>query len=334
MWREIPDSQPWVTLEKNLSHTPYWLTAHNPLANRSWATDPEARLPESAAVVVLGAGFGGAAVTYHWSRSAGQRLVLLEREEAASGSAGRNGGFLVMAGAHFHGYYVYERVFDYLRKRQPEMSSRDCDNLGVNFAEVYVQALQASHEMIKETIESEGIDCDYARRGWVFFTDPPDIKSLEAALALARRCGWSDFVRRTPEQVREGSGVKTNLDGAESVGSATWHPAKWVWGILEVALRNPNIQLFTHTPVQRVVRDGDFYQVHTHRGFIRSRYLVNATESHTPAILKDFLKPFPDLISPHKAQGVHAEGGPESMNPLVAVSGGSGLDLSHVFNAQ
>ena len=325
MWREIPDSHSWVTLDKKPSRTPYWLTAPNPLQNHPWRTAPETSLPESATVVVVGAGFGGAAVAYHWSKQASQSLLVLERDEAASGAAGRNAGFLVTAGGHLHGYYVYHRVIRYLAQRRPQMSSRERTELAVKFADVYVKALEASYEMIKATIQSEGIECDYAQKGWLFFAEPFDRKELEAALALARRCGWSDFVRRTSAQVRERSGVNTSLEGAESLGSATWHPAKWVWGILGVALRNPNVQLFTHTTVQRVERDGDFYRVHTDRGTIRSRHVVNATESHTPAVFKNFLAPFPDLIIPHRSQAIHSEGGPDSMKPQVAVSGPLGF---------
>ena len=325
IWREIPDSQAWVTLDQKISRTPYWLTARNPLQNHPWRKAPETGLPQSAAVVVVGAGFGGAAVAYHWSKQAREPLLVLERNEAASGSAGRNAGFLVTAGGHFHGYYVYHRVIRYLAQRRPQMPSREREDLAVKFADVYVKALGASYELIKATIQNEGIECDYAQKGWLFFTEPFDRKELEAALALARRCGWSDFVQRTAEQVRERSGVSTSLDGAESLGSATWHPAKWVWGILAVALRNPNVQLFTHTTVQGVEREGDFYRVHTDRGTIRSRYVVNATESHTPALFKDFLAPFPDLIIPHRSQAMHGEGGPNSMKPQVAVSGPLGF---------
>ena len=321
MWCEVPDSLPWVTLESEVSRTPYWLTVRNPLENHPWADDPHSRLPETAAVVVVGAGFGGAAVAYHWSKNGSEPLVLLERNEAASGSAGRNGGIVVMAGGTCHGYYVYQPVLRYLTDTQPGMSSEERDTRAGEFADTYVKAVQASHEMIARTIETESIDCDYARRGWMFFTDPHSQPSLEASFDFASRMGHCDWVRHHPEQVRERSGVNTSLDGAESRGSATWHPAKWVWGILGVALRSPNVELFTRTSVQSVQRDDAFYLVHTDRGTIRTRHVVNATESHTPTVFKEFLAPFPELITPYREQGMHAEGGPASMTPQIGVSG-------------
>ena len=321
MWRQIPESLAWVRLDAKISRTPYWLSAENPLENHPWAKAPETSLPESADVVVVGAGFGGASVAYHWSRQGSGPLVVLERGEAANGAAGRNGGIVVMAGGIYHGFYVYEPVLEYLKARRPDMSAADRDELAASFAAVYVRAVQASHEAIEATIRAEGIDCDYARRGWVFFVDAQASRKLEASLALGRRLGHSDWVRRSPEEVRERSGAATDLDGAESLASATWHPARWVWGILEAAQRSPHVELFTRTAVQSVQRDGDHYLVRTGRGDIRARCVVNATESHTSTLFKEFLVPFPDLIRPHKEQGMYAEGGPSSMEPRVGISG-------------
>ena len=277
MWRDIPASHSWVAVD-SVSRTPWWLTATNPLEGHPWARDPDATLPSEACTVVVGAGFGGAAVAYHWSRQATEPLVLIEANEAASGSAGRNGGGGVMAGGHLHGFYVYQRVRRYLAERQPAVSAAERDEIATRFADIYVNALHASHEMIVRTIESEGIDCDYQRRGWLFFTDTVNQNELGASLELARRCGHDDWVRRTPEEVRERCGVDTELDGAESLGGATWHPAKWVWGILGAAVASPHVELYTRTTVTRVEREGDGYAVHTDRGTIRARHVVNATE--------------------------------------------------------
>ncbi len=320
-WRLIPDSLSWVQIDENLSRTPYWLTADNPLENHPWADDPGTPLPDAADVVVVGAGFGGASVAYHWSKRATESLVVLERDEVASGAAGRNAGIVVMAGGNYHGFYVYEPVLKYLKALRPDVTPVDREALAASFADVYVRAVQASHESIVATIEAEGIECDYARKGWVFFTDEVSQLRLETALALGSRLGHSDWIRRAPDQIRERTGVATDLDGAESLASATWHPARWVWGILAAALGNPAVHLFTRTTVQAVQWEGDGYLVRTARGDIRARCVVNATESHTPTVFGDFLAPFPDLITPNKEQGMHAEGGPTSMEPGVGISG-------------
>ena len=226
-----------------------------------------------------------------------------------------------MAGGALHGYYVYAPVNKYLGRIQPQLSDAEREERAGCSADAYIKALQASHKSIKETIESEGIECDYARKGWVFYTDLVSRKGLASALALGSRRGYSDWVRRTLEQLLDRSGVRTSLDGAESLESATWQPAKWVGGILGAALRSPQVELFTRTCVQRVEREVKEYPVYTDHGIIRSRHVVNATETHTPIVFENFLGLFPNLITTYKEQGIHLGGGPASIKPRVGVRG-------------
>jgi glycine/D-amino acid oxidase-like deaminating enzyme len=313
MWRRVPEAASWVSLDAQLSTTPYWLTAPNPLANHPWESASGARLPETAEVVVVGAGFGGASVAYHWSKQGSGPLVVIEQNEAASGAAGRNGGILVMAGGNFHGYYVYEPVLNYISQRWPEVPKAERRQRAVDFVAVYVRAVQASHEMIKRTLDAEGIQCDYEQRGWLFFADDVTREKLEASLEMGARLGHSDWVRRSPEEIASRCGAITELNGAESLGSATWHPAKWVWGLLAAAIKHPHVDLFTNTAVTSVERHGDQYLVQTERGTVRARYVVNATESHTCSVFAGFTKDIPNLVVPYKEQGVHAEGGPPTL---------------------
>ena len=221
MWRKVPESMTWLSTASPLSTTPYWLTAHNPLAGYPWKSDAGAKLPESAEVVVVGAGFGGASVAYHWSKLGSRPLIVLERNEAASGAAGRNGGIVVTAGGAYHGYYVYEPVLKYMSQRWPELSESERVSRATNFADVYVRAVADSHEKIKLAMTEEGIQCDYAQRGWVFFTDEISQERLEASLSLGDRLDQSDWVRCSPGQVRAQCGASTDRDGARSIGSAT-----------------------------------------------------------------------------------------------------------------
>ena len=77
MWFKMPDGLKTVTIDRNVSKIPYWQTAANPLADYPWADDPSAALPTEADAVVIGSGFGGSSVAYHWSKHADGNLVLL-----------------------------------------------------------------------------------------------------------------------------------------------------------------------------------------------------------------------------------------------------------------
>ena len=93
MWCEIPKSLRSCLFAAPVPRTPIWLADGNPLENHPWADNPGAALPEQAYVVLIGAGFTGGALTYHWAcrtvAGGDQNMVVLDRGEAASGSPNR-----------------------------------------------------------------------------------------------------------------------------------------------------------------------------------------------------------------------------------------------------
>ena len=85
-----------VSFDRKVSRTPLWLLTKNPLANYPWSSHPEANLPDECEVVVIGAGFTGAGCAYFWSKQKAKSMAVLEMDDPASGSSGRNGGEIVM----------------------------------------------------------------------------------------------------------------------------------------------------------------------------------------------------------------------------------------------
>src|SRR5262245_29502398 len=69
---------------------PYWFCAGQPLAGHQ--SSPS--LPESADVVIIGAGLTGASAAYHLANHAatGARIVVLDQGDPAGEASGRNGG--------------------------------------------------------------------------------------------------------------------------------------------------------------------------------------------------------------------------------------------------
>ncbi|MBI3922528.1 MAG: FAD-binding oxidoreductase [Armatimonadetes bacterium] len=314
MWRLFPDSQAWAQFEKPVSGTSIWLKEKNPFENHPFSQDPDARLPEDAEVVVIGAGFIGGAVAYHWSKLGNSPLVVLEKEEVAGGSAGRNEGLVVM-GRYY--YMVYETVMRYLNKARTDLTDTCRDQLAHEFAAAYAKAAYANAELIEQTIREEGIECEYQRRGWVQATERDRLDRLEDSVRMAERTGFNDWVKITREEAFEISGINTPYPSGYSRGAATWHPAKWVWGLVKVALRSGDVQLFTRTRVLSIEDQGERYAVRTERGTINARYVVNATESATP-----FLFPsFHDVILPMQTQAAFGRSDGGTMKPAVGISG-------------
>lgn len=315
MWHQIPETNVWASFAKPVSRTPIWLRDQDPFENHPFAADPSARLPEQVAVVVIGAGMAGSAAAYHWSKhaTAGQLLVL-EMNGVASGSAGRNEGLIVM-GRYY--YYVHHTVLAHLDRRRTDLSAAQRDGLAHEYAVAYAKSAYDNAEMIAETIQREGIDCDYVRKGWVQAANPDALERLEASTKMARETGFADWVKITKEESFEKSGMRTAGPSGFSIGAACWHPAKWCWSLMRIALRSPQVKLFTRTPVTRVEDCGDHYAVHTGRGVVRARYVINAIESQTPQLFPDFH----DIIRPMQTQAAWGESDGGSMRPGIGISG-------------
>lgn len=318
MWCEIPDALGASTFARNVSRTPIWLADGNPLENHPWATNSEASLPQHAHVVVIGAGFTGGALAYHWSRRAAvdpdRKLAVLEMGEAASGSSGRNEGLVVM------GRYcqmVRNTVLKHLPRVRPDLSESDGQQLAEQFAVAYCRAAYRNGDLIEQTIHREHFDCDYARQGWVQARDPDQQDALAESVRTALETGLTDWTSITPDEVKRRTGMTVTHNAGFSIAAASFHPAKWVWSLLKTALRSNNVQFYSRTKVQKVELVGEEYHVHTTRGVIRARYVVNATESYTPLLHPQFH----DRILPTQTQAASGDGGPVTMQPHVGISG-------------
>lgn len=314
MFSAIPDALTTVSFAECVSRTPIWLAQGNPLANHPWRDRPDASLPEEAEVVVIGAGFTGAGCAYHWSKSNGGRMVVLEMNDPASGASGRNEGLVVMGR-----YYamVYGTVLNHLGRVRKDLVERQRDMLARKFAAAYCRAAYKNADMIEQIVKTEGFDCDYARTGWIQARDADQQDNLERSVETALVSGFTDWTKLTPEQVREKCGMRVEHNAGFSVAAASFHPAKWVWSLLNAALRKPEVRLFARTKVLRIDDAGDHYLVHTSRGAIRARHVVNATESFTPLLHRQFH----DIIQPTQTQAAFGDDGPASMKPNIGISG-------------
>ena len=316
IWVVIPDALRDLHIPRGVSRTPMWLLADNPLANHPWREHPQQTLPARADTVVIGAGFTGAALAYHWGqhRPDGRSLVILEMDDPASGSSGRNEGLVVM-GRYF--MMVRETVRQNLDRVRPDLTGPERLRLAEQFADRYCRAAYRNADLIEETIRRESFECDYARAGWVQRRGAAEQEALSESVRLATTSGHADWTSIAPEEVLTRTGMRVQHNAGFSVAAASWHPAKWVWCLLENALQNGGVQLFTRTRVKGLTDTGDDYRVETSRGTVAARHVVLATESYTPALQGAFH----DAILPIQEQAASGEGGPAAMRPHVGISG-------------
>lgn len=318
MWRKIPDALEMATIAMPVSKVPIWLSKGNPLENYPWEKGPQSALPSEADVVVIGAGFTGASLAYHWCKRAlanpKTTMVVLDMGEAASGASGRNEGLVVM-GRYCH--MVLNTVLKHLPRVRPDLSETECTQMARQFAIAYCKAAYRNGDLIEQTIQSEGFDCDYARRGWVQARDEEQQQALTESIRLALETGMTDWTSITPEEVERRTGMKVRHNAGFSMAAASFHPAKWVWSLLTTALDSNRVEFYSRTKVLKVQRAGDEYRVHTARGIIRAKYVVNATESYTPLLHPQFH----DRILPTQTQAACGPGGPTDMQSYVGISG-------------
>lgn len=314
----IPEAMTTVSFDRKVSRTPFWLLTENPLANYPWSSQPEANLPDECEVVVIGAGFTGAGCAYFWSKQKAKAMAVLEMDDPASGASGRNGGEIVM-GRYFA--MVKKTVTPYLDKVRPDLSEKERDQLSSKFASAYTKSAYKNGGMIEKTIEEEGINCDYHRKGWIQGCQIEDQAALMESVRLGQETGFDDWTTISPEEAKRRGGMNVECPAGFSRGTATFHPAKWVWSLLEIALRSSHVDLYTRTRVTRVEDAGDFYLVNTNRGRIKTKYVINATESYTAILHRQYC----NLVHAIQTQNAYGEGGPQAMKPHVGLSNSRGF---------
>jgi glycine/D-amino acid oxidase-like deaminating enzyme len=311
----IPNGLCNVTFEQPVQGTPLWLAEGNPLANYPWQNQPDATLPESAEVVVVGAGFTGGALAYHWAKATPveKQLVVLEMNDPASGASGRSAGEVVM-GRYFA--LVQSTVIEGLQHSRPNLDAAERDLLALHFAKVYCRAAYKNAELIERTIREEGFDCDYVRKGWVQARTADEQHLLEESVRMGHEHGFTDWVKLSAQEASEKTGANITDLANFSRKAGQFHPGKWVWSLFSHALQSSEVRLFCRTKVLSIRDAGEFYEVSTSRGVIRAKHVVNATEAYTPNLHKQFR----NVILPKQSQMAAGTDEGKSLKPSVALS--------------
>jgi glycine/D-amino acid oxidase-like deaminating enzyme len=322
-WEAIPRALRTTSFAKPVSDTPIWLTDQNPLAGHPWSGDPGARLPEHAEVVVIGAGFTGASLAYHWAKSGVPgSMVVVDMGDPASGASGRNAGEVVM-GRYFA--MVFATVRKHLTRVRPDLSAQAMDRMSRQFADIYCRAAYKNADLVERTIRAEGFACDYAREGWVRERPADEQGELEQTVRMGVENGFDDWSRISADEASSKTGARIAMPANYSRRAARFHPAKWVWSLFGRALKSATVRLFTRTRVLQVIDEGEEYRVVTERGSIHARYVVNATEAYTAKLQTAFI----GVVEPRQSQAAYGLDGGRSVKPNLPFSGSTFFCVRH-----
>ncbi|KAK7546296.1 FAD dependent oxidoreductase superfamily [Phyllosticta paracitricarpa] len=265
-----PDHAPYPYPVPNPT-TPFWRTELHELDSHRSTAD----LPAETDVLIIGAGFSGAAMAYHLldENPSPPSICILEAREACSGATGRNGGHLKPD--------VYFQVPKYTALFGAEAANE-------------VAAFESSQVYaVKELVEKEQIDCEFT------LTRAVDV-CLDADHAAKCKAEFMELRRRKVPSVRdvffaEGktaedvSGVKGAKAAFTFTAGHVW-PYKLVLHLLQLAVsRGVNLQ--THTPVLSISPTQDsagYWTATTPRGSIRARKIVYATNAYTASLAPQY----------------------------------------------
>ena len=313
--------------------TPFWFRGGHPLANHQSA--PE--LPDRADVVIIGAGLTGASAAYHLAaaaRSGDARVVVLDQGDPAGEASGRNGGNFELIPENSVGAYeglARERL-EFLRRLWRGLPLEVLRAESERQASLVLGIALRNRDLLKGIILRERIDCDFSPRGWLHLAcNDDEEQGICEEVTLAAQHGqrielWS---RR---KIREEIGIETEYLGRFIPGDGTYHPFKYVNGLLRCALRD-GIELYTRTAVREVVTESARrHRVVTARGTIVAKSVIVATNAFTRRLFPelDAIRPVQSQIqvterAPDRTRGrvVTCEDGPVFFNqPREAARGG------------
>ena len=224
--------------------------------------------------------------------------VVLEKGDPCGEASGRNGGNFELLPENSIGNYegLAPGRFAYMRKRYPSVPLEIIRAISERQASLVLGLALRNRELLKDTILSERIACDFSPRGWLHIAaSEVEEQAICDEVSLAAQHGqrieiWSR------KKIRNEFGIEAPFLGRFIPGDGTYHPFKFVCGELQAAL-NSGVLLYARTKVHGIESGNDGHVVSTDRRSISARRVIVATNAFTREL-------FPELadIEPYQSQ--------------------------------
>jgi sarcosine oxidase subunit beta len=210
-------------------------------------------LPDSAEIAIIGGGVVGLSIAYSLAVRGLSDVVVIERGYLAEGASGRNGGGV-----------------------RQQWST-----------ELNIRLMQESVELCRRFAVDLGVNVWFRQGGYLFLArSAKEIARLEKNIALQNRCG----VATRMLDPKQALAIVPELDLTGIVGAAynptdgILFPWPFLWGYARQAAAH-GVRIFTQTPVAGLERQkAGGYLVHTPRGALRARRVINATGAWSPKL--------------------------------------------------
>ena len=210
-------------------------------------------VPEKAEIVIVGGGVVGLSIAYHLARRGLTDVVVLERGYLAEGASGRNGGGV-----------------------RQQWST-----------EINIRLMQESVDLCRRFAVDLGVNVWFRQGGYLFLArNAKETARLEKNIALQNRCG----VHTKMLEPRAALDIVPELD-LTGIVAASYNPSDgilfpwpFLWGYARQAAAH-GVRIFTQTPVGGLApQTGGGYVVHTPRGAVRARRVINACGAWSPKL--------------------------------------------------
>lgn len=238
-------------------HRPLWFDSHARLPYLDVA-------PGDCALVIVGAGVAGISLAYH-AAEAGISCCVLEERHVASRASGRNDGQVLLG----LGEYINRLIGQFGRERALELW----------------HFLDTNHELVLQTIEKTGIDCDLHIAGGLRLAenDAEDAELRESAEILAAEGVASRFL--DADAVRGALPLGQDFKGGLFLErEAIFDPFRFVHGLAEHA-RSRGAAIREGHRVTKIDGDAGDYTVRCSNGeSVRCQVVVHASAALSPQL--------------------------------------------------
>ena len=302
-------------IQMPVNSEPSWSRYEHPL--KHYRSD--AQLPAEADVVIIGAGLTGASAAYHVRDAAaeGQRVVVLDRGSPAGEASGRNAGHFELLPENSVGTYdglARERLH-FLHRCYPAIPSEVLRVEAERQASLVLSFAVRNRDRLTQIIEQENLACDFSPKGWLYLAHTErEEQAICDEMAMATRQDqrveiWSRM------KIRQEFGFESGYIGRFVPGDGTYHPAKFVYGVLQVAV-NAGVELYTNVAVRRVAAaDDGRHVIETEEGSLLARSVIVATNAFTRQLFPEL-----DAIYPAQSQISVTEFAPDRCRGRVVTS--------------
>ena len=209
----------------------------------------------AADVCIIGGGLAGLSTALGLVERGVREVVVLEAQQVGFGASGRNGGFV------FGGY------------------SLDCADLlkilgPARARELYTLTTDAV-DLMRQRIVRYGIDCDDTHAGVIlanWFDEPARLETQRRLMKDSFDVEWEPLDAATlATQLK----TRRYHGGLLERNAFHFHPLKYVLGVA-AAVAAAGAQIYEHSPVIRLQRQGSGYRVETADGAVEAKQVVMA----------------------------------------------------------